>query len=787
MLRRNSSKSSRRSRLSRSKSTSSITRNPVQDLQLFDPVIAERDAHIAARLSYQRAHNQTMAYPQGDGRSGPSNTSSALRFERSNSNRLKARSEGAASRQGILDDNTDDIHGLKHQKSIRFAGPSARPRRNLASRATEHQMPTSSSVSKLSMAETTIVHRGSRNFGSRNRDSSFTLTSVSPLHSLASEHGVSQPDDVQSQRQVRKSRSMFTSSDQFDSLFQSTVKEDKDGQDTVPSRSRYAVLNKENERATPPLSTTPSLRAPKSMSFLRSRRDHSSSQSGTRLDNDLAVQLAREKFKEQVESQSKLKSQPSLFFRSKNRRTESSMGLRKSLRNSSNTSAALSSAFSGDSLSVPKAGSLRTTARKVSQTLKTKFKGIFGRKSSEGSAVGARDSDGESSFNLPAPLGRDREEASMSRGPSRIASIQEMQPCQRIRSCEGSIESCDEEDGRSDERSRVTSWTDSVTNTMMSQPACGDWERQRLSVIKENGMHVSSPAIDRRGINYAVVEQPSPVDSQRVYSALMRRANEAQRREQEVRQQSVDEMRSHGRAPPRSSSVDQFESFPGSPPTIRCVESDDGDVFEDKTHSAQSGKSLEASTDNVTGPTTAGFSTDYMRPASPPRPLYAMDDESPWNAAAMADFNQKKAEYERSRIVDRSSAFFASPANHFFRTQSPFRRALHENMKTAALGHGHGDGVTETGHLGSLSEISLPARQPSVTGSDKGTIKNADAESMYSYGEDDLQGRDTRYLVDRFPHPPLSHSSTGISSRLGQSRSGQHLGQRAISAASSVE
>lgn len=790
MLRRNSSRSSRRQLLSRSKSTSSIYHNPVKDLQLFDPVIAERDAQIAARLSYERAHGRTMAYPQGN-----VSGSSSPKFLRDGS-RHNMRSEGSSSRQGHLQ--VEETHGLKRQKSIRFAGPGARPRRNLASRATDQQFSLSHSVSKLSMTDTTVLHPRAHSSFSRNRDSSFTLASESPLHSLATKHGGLAADDdagplsySQSYRQVRKSRSMFTSSDQFDSMFRDGGANEPQVQ-APPPRSRYAALNKENEPTPTPISNTPSLRAPKSTSFLRSRRDQSSSKSDNRPDSNLAVQLARGKFKEQAEGdQSRLKSQPSYFFRSKARRTESSLGLRKSLRYSSNNSAALSSAFSGDSLNVPKGGSLRKTARKVSSTIKTKFKGIFGRKTSENSTL-ARDFDDESSFNIPIPSAS--EEPSISRGPSRIASLQAMQPCQQIKSCEGSIESCDEEEKQSvDERSRVTSWTDSVTNTVASQSACSEWERQRLSVIKENGMHFSSPAINRTAVNRGVmVGMSAPVDSQQVYTALMQRANEIQQREDQARTQSIEEIRSHGIAPPRSSSVDQIETFPASPPTIRCVDSNDRDVFKDKNSTPREGlphstsRSNSSDCDQRDRDTPADY---YKRPESPPRPVFAAEDApSEWQSSNDMEHHQKWADYERSRIVNRSSAFFSSPANHFFRAQSPFRRALQENMK-AVLNPQCGNTIGETGYLGSLSDISLPSRHTSIAGSD--TVgKQGDDESVYSTNEDGEEyprGRDSGYLVDRFPKPPLSHSSTGMTNQLGKSTSGYHLGQRAPSAASSVE
>lgn len=780
MLRRNSSKSSRRKQLSRTKSTSSVYRNPVEDLQLFDPQVAERDAQIAARISYQRAHGRKMAYPHTAGgiSSVGGTTTSSPKFERSrNSSRLMVRSEGAVSRQETCDID-ETRRGLKHQKSIRFAGPTAKPRRNLASRATEPQVSTSDSTSRLSITGASLVAPPcTQSSLSSNRDLSYTLPSAMLPHKTVAEHvedssRAGGPSYTalrrQSVRQARKTRSMIIGPEYFDSLLQDSPGETKEEQ--PPTRSRYAALNKdkENERQTPAMESSNSLRAPKSMGFLRSRRNNSSSQSG-----DLAVQMARDKFKEQTETHSRLKSQPSIFFRSKDRRAESSMSFRKSLRNSSNTSAAFS-AFSGNSLVITKeGGSLRKTARKVSRSLKTRLKGMFGRKSSE-SLMAARDSDEEDTFQMPV-----REDASMSRGPSRNATLNLAQPCQLIVSCEASIASCGdgeedetEEPSGAEERSRVTSWTDSVVNTTMGQSVSVEWERQRLSVIRENGMHFSSPAINRTVNNRsAAIGHSAPVDSLRVYSALMKRAEEAKEKEDDSRRKRIVDIQWQGKAPPRGSSVDQLD-MPAA--TIRCVQSDDGDVFEDKAiDSVQVNEEPSISMNRIDSPSDTHLA------------IPKEGDSPGWQSPGIAAYHQRRGDYDRTRIVDRSSAFFASPANHFFRAKSPFRRALQESMRATGK-----NAATTTGYLASLSELSLPTRKPSIAGSEK-KENEKDAESIYSYNEerDDFQrgGADSRYLVDSFPKPLLSHSSTGISAHTDKSMVAPCLGQRPNSAASSVE
>ncbi|KAI9163973.1 Subtilisin-like proteinase Spm1 [Paramyrothecium foliicola] len=735
MFRRNSSKNKQRRPLIRSKSTNSVAGNPVHDLESIDPFTAQRDAYIAARLSYYRAHGR---YPPN-----------LATMPQQHSSRGLSRSDTITTRTGMFQSRNETSQqdgltlgaGLQRQQSVRFTGESARPRRVLAARAAQ--------------AINNPVA------GPRQADMSATKTDDSKDEAIsAGSHGrvlddtekyYAVEDDIasfqSSYRKLRKSRSLFNSPGLARSEYSSDT-----GMFEQPKRwnhgtSRYASLNSENERESV---ESQGLRAPKSMSFLRTRREHQNSQVGNQGGDDLAVQLAREKFQHQMDQQKRLKSQPSLFFRSKNRWSGSSAGLRKSLRNSSNTSAAVSSAFSGDTVLVQKNG-LRKTARKVSNTLRSKFKGLFQRSKSEESHCQppidkAVESDGNSCLHHNEELGG-QDEASVSQVQSHVPSLHAVPSNEQIRSRQGSMDSLKEGLPAQDDKSRVTSWTSSTAETFAASSTIADWEGQRLSVIKENGMHLSASCLKASGQVPLLATGPT-IDSERIYSALMKRLEET-KREEKQRERSVEDYREFGVAPPRGSSVDRVGMGEWSPPTIRCVRADD-DVFQHETVEMGVEKPTRhyKSSPNIQQVSLQGMSqTSDVREVVGAVIPYSYKEES-----VKTDLRQPRT------ISQRSSAFFASPTCHLFRTASPYRRALRENMKASA--DAQGNDAPDLQYLKSLSSFSLPLRRTSTAGSDK-EDKEKGAESVYSYNTDHPATAATqtgRSLMDRFPEPPKSQT-----------------------------
>ncbi|KAF7559335.1 hypothetical protein G7046_g4814 [Stylonectria norvegica] len=793
MLLRNSSRNKQRRPLSRSKPTSSVVRSSIHALDFIDPVEAERDAHIAALLSYGRGHGRYSH----DMVPLPRDPASFV-SERADS--VTSSTRQSLERSGSKTGGQSDVASactLKRQQSVRFAGPSARPRRTLASRASENHESLPISKARLNILADTGNRPASTQSYSVRASNAHSLTQRY-LHSLQEPYEYYTPeDDVASEpssyRKVRKSKSMSTSSNgQVPGYYfnNGTPKKSKAQQ----VESRYKPLNKENAPLRDSSLIAPKLRAPKSMSFLRSRRDRAVSRSSSRAENDLAVHLAREKFRQQVEQQGSLRSHPSMFFRSKNKRSESSMGFRKSLRNSSNNSTTLSSAFSGDTISIPKQAGLRKTARKVSKTLKTKLKGLFTRpKSTEcsESQVNAppnpQDSDGESCLNLTELA--TPEEASMFRVRSHVPSLHAVPLNQQLKSRQGSVESAHSvEPQEVEDKSRVTSWADSVTNTLSSHGTIGDWERQRLSVIKENGAHASSSSFRPTSHQDSIVpgQALSPgmaMDSQRVYSALMKRLEDSKAQRETVETKIVEVTETFDVHTAHTGSVKGTESRRRSPSSIRCVQTD-GDVFQDKSNTVVAQESL--------------FSESLSKPLHRTSPTHTAASYKAYPASTATD--SKGSSPERRRVggrsendqpralTHRSSAFFASPTCHLFRTASPYRRALRENIRSSQ----DQESIDLPGlkYLNSLSALSLPIRQPSSAGSDK-DARAAYTESVYSHTSEEakpLRNKDALPPVESFPQPPKSRVHGDVTIFIDQPTYRPKIShQRDISTASSVE
>ncbi|KAK4032184.1 hypothetical protein C8A01DRAFT_41379, partial [Parachaetomium inaequale] len=138
-----------------------------------------------------------------------------------------------------------------------------------------------------------------------------------------------------------------------------------------------------------------------------------------------------------------------------------------------------------------------------------------------------------------------------------------------------------ERDRNASDGSSLTSWAHSGPSTLTSQEQqqWREWEKQRLSVIRENGAHVPSPSIRRRVLGSGLFQPPDGgtenpvaprpmVDSQRIYSALVKRM---QAMNTEVAQGLED--RSEGLDSERSALVDEDGERKSSetPDTIRRV------------------------------------------------------------------------------------------------------------------------------------------------------------------------------------------------------------------------
>lgn len=366
-------------------------------------------------------------------------------------------------------------------------------------------------------------------------------------------------DDVastpSSYRRIRRTKSMLSSRKEDSGLYGT-------GSDMPENGGEKSTLSEGflEERASRPV-----LKAPKSMSFLYGRKDRINVPVKQDHNHDLAVQMARDNFLQQV-AQQRIKEQPSFILRPKVRRE--GKAFRKSVRSSSGTQTYGMPVLGPNQ--APKDMGLKTKARNVSLSLKGKIKRLFRRSTDEveripdqqvkaershvhgldDSGLKIRDSMTDTSLNSPSErLGPEF----TARGETR----QSVPTSHLLSSRMGSTQSLGSNDNsESNMKSRVTSWsnTASAQNTLDSRHTMAtmtEQERQRLSIIQENGAHYSTssrgysrlsnqfsaypafqlPSKGRRGSKGSGLETGkgvlvAPVDSARVYSALMKRLDE---------------------------------------------------------------------------------------------------------------------------------------------------------------------------------------------------------------------------------------------------------------------
>ncbi|KAH7312040.1 hypothetical protein BKA65DRAFT_484635 [Rhexocercosporidium sp. MPI-PUGE-AT-0058] len=527
MHRRNSSKG-----LDRRKSTSSVQSKH----ESINPELARQQAHTAAMLAFARARERKSADTDHSGGG----------HSRSNTSNVKQADRYVSVPQTNPTDN-GDRPAIRRQHSVRFVGPTRIQRsQSLGTRATQNPLQKKLSNATLRpMAITTnapvpAAYRPPSRSSSIGKASIRGGTADQYVTGDAFDEYYTHDDDIastpSSYRRIRRSKSMFSPL-KAPNVFYTNGTPDRPESSYVGSRT--AASHSQTPSSQPKYTA---LRAPKSMSFLRARRDHAQTDR-----HDNAVQLARDRFFRDAEQQ-RLREQPSFLFRAKAQKQEKPF--RKSVRTSSASSYGLPIASSNQMIP-PKESGLKDAARKASKTIRNKLKRVFGRSSKDdepiiipNQQVDARETHvrqyngdfkaAEDTFsNIPHP-----DEASLSRVASRVPILHATTSNQQLRSNSGSIKSFE-----SDDKSRVTSWTSVDATTVGAPPAKAQLEReqhQRLSIINEVGSHVPSssftrsrlanqfsayPVVHRSSKNAGHIPAPS-VDSARVYSALMKRLDE---------------------------------------------------------------------------------------------------------------------------------------------------------------------------------------------------------------------------------------------------------------------
>lgn len=793
MLRRHSTKS--KSDLHRRKSTTSVRSVPLEHINV---AVAQRDAQLAAMEAFSRGQDRLSA----EMARFPAQPASAPK-ENSNVARL------APNNTTVSQNNSDqDDHGLSRRQSVRFVGPDS----GLKSRASRITMRTAApecpdipprrsiygSQSWQNVAHTPqSVLGNTQSLQLPDRDSSVGKTLVAHefglsqacVQSLAPELEHYTPEDdvasmPSSYRRLRKSRSMYSAKTSMraradggtDTTLEPAVTDHAHSNPT-PSFSRYSFLHrKENSQR----SENSALRAAKSMSFLRHRRERlgtSESARASMCESSLVLDNRETSLRPRL-----LLTKPSRLFGSKGRGKVTDTP-KDSRSNSPNGILPNSATGTSLTLSLNRYGSIKSKARKVSSSLKSRFRNLFINKSEDDAKFPAQQIEAQKTHvsgifdenpweSAIVEINHGRERSSLSRVSTHLPSLHAVPSSERLRSRRGSIESFGGESRSvSGDKSRVTSWASSEVNTIIAHhthDSLEEWEKQRLSIINEHTSHAHSSSIGLQqpllqtitsqeeltpSTDLARLPPGATVDSQRVYSALMKRMSETKQLAGIVEQQRKS---SDASDPFRTLSPPSTIGSAGSSGTAALAHAKTPQVLSWATGKEDDGyehpsRSTSTATEGSYKAVSIPVAGEHRR-LSPPIQL------TPTHAPAARS------------ITDRSSVFFGTPTSHLFRTKSPYRRSLQDAMNSEREREEACFDTTET---------MAPTPTRSVAG------KVAYSESNYSEGTQIHNTRSRKeLLVAGYPNTLNAHGDASI---LTDMPTYQPTGQRHISTASSIE
>ncbi|KAI9755681.1 MAG: hypothetical protein M4579_004179 [Chaenotheca gracillima] len=477
---------------------SSYRRSPVK-FEPVDPQVSHQQAVAAATLAYKRSFDRN---------SGP-----------------RDESDGIQRRPSTVNSDSAQKPILPRKQSVRFVTSAASSHHRSQADdfdTRKYRLSTDSSVRSDTRARSRTV--------TGSYSSSTMVASELEQQYLPQSTVASAPS---SYRRLQKSKSMSNTRQATSEAFEGL------------KRGRSMRSSGTGERPSPKRNI---LKKPKSMSFLRER--FASNSILDRQNQDAAVQMARENYTQQMESQKNTDSSSTTGSRARRQ----SKGFRKSLRSTSISSY-------GDPIASPAAQanfrpkySFAAKARDFSASLKYRIKCAFNR-SENRSDNPHQDHSGEEEEGIRSGTGIEKPgiEVAPSPDPSshevELSSPREgysaslksrlpsdlVEPSKKFRSAVGSIRGDYVESDSLNDRSRVTSWTNSTPAATIGPR--GRENMRSMSVIREDGSLFDQPWADNDDEvgpkTYAAFNQPmpgtdhsipqEPVDSHRVYSALRRK------------------------------------------------------------------------------------------------------------------------------------------------------------------------------------------------------------------------------------------------------------------------
>jgi len=489
MLSRGGSNASRRPQ--RSKSTPSFKpRTAISSEYNRDELrTIHQDALTAANLAHERAKERKMIQDgatRGDGEQEPKKGS-------------------------------DGMPGLGRRQSVRFVGQNAVPTRIRS--ITRREAPDYKASDES--------HRQS--FPSCLADASL-LSNEDPVIALPEEFGeVYVASEPSSYRRLRKAKSMFSPGKAPSAVF---------ANGTPNSKRHIQRRSLQSSDATGKPVRIPDPRLKRSYSFLRGVTDRLSTANRQYATHDAAIQLARDTYFHQVEQQ-RLKEQHSFLHLGRRAKTQKSF--RRTVRTSSTNSYGSAVSSPLPSVELERPADFGSKARTISHTWKEKLKRVF-KRSADDQEIPVQHLDAKHTHygdhtpifhgSLPEPNAE-----LLRRVGSRESSLH-IQPIVVSKSpCSGSIRSLSSDEDDINDKSRVTSWTNSTAVNTINMPSF--MERKRLSIIREDGgpnqSSSSTQRVDNLGAGYAPFRQPvkqggaGHVETKRIFSALQREIDQNNR------------------------------------------------------------------------------------------------------------------------------------------------------------------------------------------------------------------------------------------------------------------
>ncbi|KAH6628470.1 hypothetical protein F5144DRAFT_654910 [Chaetomium tenue] len=609
-----------------------------------------------------------------------------------------------------------DAQDLRRRQSVRFMGPCST---RTASRGAH-----ASGSSKERNRDSADTQEGGREISNQETDEDqmnekapsppsrvpppvpLPHIAASYLDALAAAEEYYTPqDDIasapSSYRRLHRSKSMFT-----DSPGNKSVR----SKPPPPLASRRFFRSDPSDVKPPHDETAPSLRAPKSMSFLSGRRSQSrfnTNRDRTALDPTPFRSSGVPENASPITGKStpRLRHKSSIFFGSLSHQAGPKM--HKTLRGS-NVTEDLEEPSSTPHSHSEQSSTLRLRARNVSRSLKVKIKGLFsGAKSQDGAgSIPCQHIEAQRSHVTPIRTSNADNKSpvdggdELTRSPLARVSTFRMVPPELVHTGKASRESLtNEQDRIVSDGSSLTSWVHSGPSTLTSQEQqqWREWEKQRLSVIRENGAHAPSPSIRRRVLGPGVFQPPDGaakdpvaagpmVDSQRIYSALVKRM------------QATNTETAQDRGSERSALAGEEaeERSNETPDTIRHVIPErkylmaSRDIHTPTRSSKRASLSRKPSHENEK--VDNRYAVNYGSPSSH-RGRRSVDFTDERRTSAATDVaslykgSQPETEGDSNNIVTQRSArpdwskLSSSPASHLFRAGSPYRRALRKSME----------------------------------------------------------------------------------------------------------